>query len=115
MLQNLRCYEAGNQRAVGFEGKWEPQGKGRATPSLTCNSTAAPDTLWLHMFMQSVGLCRELVWQLSNDGYTPGPHKAGAIKLKAFPPMPRGLAGPGSWLKPIALHAWALLGAKGGN
>lgn len=67
------------------------------------------------MFMQSVGLCHELVWQLSNDGYTLGPHKAGAIKLKAFPPMPQELAGLGSWLKPVTLHAWVLLGAKGGN
>lgn len=51
--------------------------------------------------MQSMGLCCELVWQLSSDGYSLGPHKAGVVKLKAFPSTPWGLAGPASWLKPV--------------
>lgn len=97
ILQNLRCHEPGNQRGVGFEEKWEPWGKGRATPSLTCDFTAASVKPLGCVFKQSVGLCLDL----SNDGYSLGPRKAGAIRLKAFPPRPLGMARPGSWLKPV--------------
>lgn len=84
------------------------------TPSRTCNFMKLQIPLG-SLSMPSVGLHCKLVWQLSSDGYSLGPHKTGAIKLKAFPPMLWELAGPGSWLKPAALYAWALLGAKGGN
>lgn len=78
VLQNLRCREPENQRGVGFEEKWEPWRKGRTTPSLTCDFTAASVKPLGSVFKQNVGLCLELDWQLSNDGYSLGPHKAGA-------------------------------------
>lgn len=100
----------GTKQGLGFENE-SLEG---AIPSRTCSFTKFQILLG-SLFVPSVGLRSELVWQLANDGYSLGPHKTGAIKLKAFPPMPWELAGPGSWLKLVALHACALLGAKGGN